>query len=1334
MPNLPELQSEAVKWQRRLSLLASKGVNTAPAQELAKTDLQRLIQGGSPLAENQIVSMVTSAYTGQVTTPQASGSADWNPLHILGSIGKDVSTDVRSFMPGLIHEGADIINPNKWAQVPGDLGAAVGDIAKGNIGDAAKQIVATPIVGSLIPGAFAASGGWKGLTDHPLNTLLSVLPIVSTGSKLLTAGADTAEAGTALSALKEGHPIQAVARATGLESRLMRAIENSSGPTSQFAHMPVWRAYNQLARVYARRLASEAITSLKDSGLVGKGLSAEDSQRLVIDAQAYNPRFENKAVSGPTPEQVAQSGGDVTTLLSNVPSGRDVIAYAVTANPDFITESGVTSATSFIDQTQIFWDPKSAVQSLGPDMEQYSKDFVHEVRVNPGDVTQQDGTWVGKNVVPNRTYVSGEGKQLQAIRDFSSRYQEKSTKPRPNALGITSKDKKSLKVYLPNPITGKTEVYDRSSGIFKSYLHAQSASKDVTKDTQRLGAARARVQEAENVTAGRTETYAKYGESEADAAKRPPTVPSVQGLYQVAQEYIIQGMYGAHRTAYEQLDKAFQLDSPRKIKSALTRLKFELRKDGSASGNQHSYASYLYEATRGLGVAATKAEGGMAKLVRARSAVDAADKALTISKRNAESAHKAYMDELTANPPDRFHPLIQEQARGQMINNATQNFLKSSAKVRLETQGAGVAQAIAELHDAYTTLVSHITDAHTKEDLANFVDAKTLEKVEQNAFQDWVQMSKAGYDPIWTHDLSQQHYDNMTFGEIRPLPLRIADPASAKAANLSIFDFKPQVLDIGAVLTSHAVDYLQNEASKQFVDFLINKSGTIHIRSDIQADMEKRFGVHADTMIEREFVPFDPHQYIPTWKGAPGDVYMIPKSIKKGFDMLMEGDKMPLHAIREPLHRMFKVSVLTGPRHMVHVGVGGLVMTGLQDPGAAIELIAHAPAIFKLARDGKIAPEIARLGIPSNIRDALSKGNYEERVDSIMQLRAGMKHGEWWRQSKLRQGMVNTEQNVSQLENTVTDMYRAATYLHQMKNGATNEAALALVNKTLVDVDNMTPFEKTVIKQIFPFWTYTKHILRYVMTYPSDHPLRASILSSIANHVETTNASGDPARLSKLFMIGSPDASGKIETVDMSNLNPFRSMSSVFSMSGFLMGLAPEFQTGLKALGINPVTGTTSMHQNYTYDAYTGTNIATRPKLNPLDFASTFIPQVEVLDHFLLFTDTMRKLKQNNPEQYQRTLYQEMNLPFAVAPINIYDIRAKAAASQFRDAQTAVTNAMATGNTSAIRTFESVPFQGYLYPADQVANYIDNFDKLMPGIAPKAVYKAPKKRKTKAVL
>jgi len=427
--------------------------------------------------------------------------------------------------------------------------------------------------------------------------------------------------------------------------------------------------------------------------------------------------------------------------------------------------------------------------------------------------------------------------------------------------------------------------------------------------------------------------------------------------------------------------------------------------------------------------------------------------------------------------------------------------------------------------------------------------------------------------------------------------------------------------------------------------------------------------------------------------------------------------------------------------------LGGLVMQEIRDPGAILTELAHFPSLLKAVRGGELPPELARFVDPAEFRDNILQGNYEQTIDGLTQFRAGKKLSEWL-QDSVREGEFSISdiprradkilKTLNNIENTTTDFYRTGILLHDLRHGAHKgnvEAAMQAVHKTLIDVDNMTPWEQTVLKQIFPFWTFTKHIMRYVFTLPADHPIRAAILANLAQKVSAQGKGfTDPLRLQKLLFLGAPDAVGNVLTMDMSNLNPFRSMSTVFTMGGFLSGLTPELQVVLRLTGINTLSGVPSLHQNFSYNAYTGSRVATAPKHNIFDFVSEFVPETQILDHYLLFTDTMRQLKKNNPEQYARTFWQELNMPFALAPINIYDLRAKSAAGQFLDAQQAVADAMRTGNTAPIRSFNEVPFQGQLYDANQLANYLDNFDRLFPGIAPKATYRKPKQIRRKSVL
>src|SRR5215469_4809827 len=325
MPSVPELQSEAQKWQRRISMVGSAGLNTGPITELARTDLTRVMQGGTPYAEDQITAMVYGAYTGRAQLSQGTDQqkADSNPFHWIGNAIKDIGADVRDWPVGVVHTGADILNPHKWAEIPGGLSKAASDLP--NIVQAMKDFNQTPILGPITPlliGAIpggepvaagmlaltAAGQGWTGFTQHPLNFALNVLPLVDVGTKFAAAGATVDEmAHTATQAMKEGKPFAALARAqilpptvaggnkTSLEQRFVDMAKNGSGgPLAQYVWAPVWREYDRLKRVVGKAFATGVLDQMVKDGIVGPDMSLEMRQQLYMKAVLYQPRYESE--------------------------------------------------------------------------------------------------------------------------------------------------------------------------------------------------------------------------------------------------------------------------------------------------------------------------------------------------------------------------------------------------------------------------------------------------------------------------------------------------------------------------------------------------------------------------------------------------------------------------------------------------------------------------------------------------------------------------------------------------------------------------------------------------------------------------------------------------------------------------------------------------------------------------------------------------------------------------------------------------------------------------------------------------------------------------------
>lgn len=1353
MPSLPEIQSEAIKWQKRIGLISSQGLNPSPITELAKTDLSRIAQGGSPYPEQQYISMIHSAYTGQVNTPPSHGT-DWNPMEIAGNALKDISMDVRSFLPGLVHEGADIINPHKWERLSTEGPQVLGDVGKlmfagGSPSDFAKEVQALPILGPLVPGMFALSAGTSGMTEHPLNFALDVFAIASPASKLAAAPIELAadDAG-ALSMLKEGHPLGAIAQATGLRDYTARMIKNLPEPFNELGYMPVWNKLGELSRVFTRKFAESVIKELQDAGLVSGKLSSDDAAYLAYQALHYNPRYA-QPVRSVSPQDVASAHDDPTLLLDRVPPDTDLVAYTV----------GPAENNSVI-----YFDKADALKSLPGGLDPGDvENMIDSVRVAKHDITHDQGGWHGKDMIPLLGkdkqpifYTPETVKQLMAIRDFVNRFRGPKSIKRMVLEGQRAHDL----VVLEDEF-GHSTTYRRDSLPVKAHEAAAKAATERNAKRTVLDAEAQKTKDARRAyQATQQEHYAQFGESAADAMQRTPTAPSIAAIATAAGTFIDHLMNVNPREARvaQQLNEAFHAaatDSTKtaRVESIVNGLIGQLGRDPRLS-EELAYAKMMRDNLRNLRSRSKRARAAHIAHKEAQARLAIAHHDYTLASLAHEAKQKEFNDAIHSNAPDAAYPLMDSTIRNKLEARALTQYLSdvkaiNSGTVRGDlaqrTKANGIATTLKQLRDAYQLEVGTIWSAKDRSVLETAVGADTLAAVEKDVFNDWAQFGRAGYDPIWLSNVDPAHYMKMTFHDIRPLPDRAF---RTEAERNRVFDYTgPGVLDIRAQLPHLAIEWLRQEATFQFTDWLINRSKIIMKRSDLLNDQMKRFKNEefANARIDEEYVHFNAKKYVGHDLGlAAGDEWMIPKGVADGFERLMQGNRLPYPGPLKAARRVWKVTVLTGPRHFVHVAVGSLMMEVLAEPGAVLDLLRQPVQLYQWARSGITPPEIeAEIG-KAKLADLgdFRKGNYEERIDEFMDFSdriwqyktggvMGRMIGQKWAGSKTREAIVSGTQKLNNFENAISDMYRASVLLHELRNNATNEKAMAKVNKIFIDVDNLTPFERSTIRNVFPFWTFTKHILRYVLTYPSDHPLRASILSHLAQQIEEDQASGDPARLAKLFFLGEPDSSGKVMSVDFANANPFRSMASIFSMQGFFQGLAPELQLGLKAgFGFDPMTGLPTFRPHLTYDAYSGTNKAATEPLSVFDFVGAFIPQADIIDHYMMFTDTMKQLKKSNPEAYSRSLFQAINAPFILAPINIYDVRAKSAAAQYVDASQAVNDAMRTGNTEPLLKFVAVPFEGQLYDSEQVANYIDHFHEIFPQFAPKAVMKPAKRRKT----
>ena len=89
------------------------------------------------------------------------------------------------------------------------------------------------------------------------------------------------------------------------------------------------------------------------------------------------------------------------------------------------------------------------------------------------------------------------------------------------------------------------------------------------------------------------------------------------------------------------------------------------------------------------------------------------------------------------------------------------------------------------------------------------------------------------------------------------------------------------------------------------------------------------------------------------------------------------------------------------------------------------------------------------------------------------------------------------------------------------------------VDKVMGDVLAMTPIEREFLTRAMPFWSWTKHILKYVMTFPNDHPYRAMFLTQQSRIIQQEQPAGLPIRAELLFFLGPMNPSGQVNAIDV---------------------------------------------------------------------------------------------------------------------------------------------------------------------------------------------------------
>lgn len=643
--------------------------------------------------------------------------------------------------------------------------------------------------------------------------------------------------------------------------------------------------------------------------------------------------------------------------------------------------------------------------------------------------------------------------------------------------------------------------------------------------------------------------------------------------------------------------------------------------------------------------------------------------------------------------PRRFKPLLEEQIKGAAKETVEQD--------PMAYQKMGLEATLRSIDNAteFTELRSILGDTRWKE-------------IWNDTVGSWTKLIDEGFDPVYLpHVKPGTSVERLMY--VRPIAAReTVTPAMWKR---SAFNFSPGLSDVAMSITQAAKDFLTREGTETYYQTYWDPIGKTAkelkdeyvTRAENAGDLAPRESIltRATELRDKEWKPL-PSGYRP--KASLGGeqklypAYMV-EAIGKIVDQSTKQLPLYLDEINRGMMKTYRTAVLTSPRHLSHVALGGSMMAMGYYP---VGYWKNIPRAWKIVK--------------GDLQDtALNSHLYHPTPDQLWGTASGKTLG------RLFGSLGNKLDQFKKFEENVANMQRVSVQLAGEAKGLPRAEAIQIANRIMVSLDDMSPMERTILKQVAPFYAFSRHVMRYLMRFPVDHPYRAAFLARLAEQEAEEQKLGLNNHFSMMFFLGQPDRDGNIKTVDFKSVNPFRTLDNDFTLAGFVSSLHPAVQWIGSASGLKMLTATPELHQELSIDPNTGALVAKRKNLW-MTGLETFIPQTETVDHMVQFTDRMRYMKANNPGAYESTLYSSLGIPFegALPGKGIKNVpyeRASEERNRYKYAQQQVTKSLQTGSTAPIKGYAEVPMPGVGLVAPESIQALLARTKPPEGVSPKAV-------------
>lgn len=561
---------------------------------------------------------------------------------------------------------------------------------------------------------------------------------------------------------------------------------------------------------------------------------------------------------------------------------------------------------------------------------------------------------------------------------------------------------------------------------------------------------------------------------------------------------------------------------------------------------------------------------------------------------------------------------------------------------------------------------------------------------EASAERTWMEAKRSGVEPpIFMHQVPAEEAARLHYPRVGE---QLIKESQAKART---WDARPYIHSPSVAIDHQMKEILERAASEEIVEAIGATYGKTQNQLLTQLTDELGSTRAAMDEIERTTVKWPPDNFGSSRKvsNSPtaGNQIRVPRQLHETMAKLNERTK--LDAIFDPAMRMFRTAVLPlAPRwHFYNVLGGGAIMT-LADPQAwghfadAYRTMREAEGgggFLKVMKDAwnqeqRSVPSTVPRGAPSTgeggsglmVSEQLlrpPKGPAARMVAGRSWL-GGNQLGDLWNQvqdwKRSQPGgktWFGRAVDASYAANAYVDnLYRTSVAIEQFdkaaKAGKSTRAAeleaIRGVRSVMQNWDELLPLERQILRTLFPFYSWARFSLGFVMRYPMDHPVRASFLSSLARIEAEDQGTGLPDQFLGLFQLSSVDADGNASFLRTAGINPFRDTVDWFSIAGFVGQTNPVISATLQSLGVDTRSGTPTLYPTLKFDPETGGLVADTPSF-PSALVSSMIPQSRLISTMIGANSQWNELAKRNPQAALQQIQGQMGLPVVVEQRNM---------------------------------------------------------------------------------